>query len=525
MAISNPNQASNPEDVDPITGKKKVAQPTAATGGNMITGLMSGQDSMSSAMANTSATPENPFPDTKTTEQGNAQATTNSSPQSGGWPAATTNTANPQATTNTGDTTKPADTTPYSGPAATTGPVMTAPPIVSDGPGMLDPTNKNTGVGAPGYTGPAMTGSPILTTGPIMSDGPGMLDPTDKNTSVPPPTSPLSGGTPTPDGGQSGTPPGTNPTSPIAQPAPATTPTIPNTPTRSADMDALIKQLQARAMQSGIVTGDDPRVRSQADAYAAQQERSRRNYLADQAEGNSPYSTGAQAGLERMTAEQTGQANGAFESTLINNEMTARRDEIKGALDSLGNMLSDEEKNGLERELANLNASIDMTKANMQNNQFFAGLNEQDKQFMQNLMQQDKFKGMDDTFNRMKLAQDNSQFIAQLAQTGKLADMQDALEKMKLSQQDQQFIANLAQQGKFAEMEDALKRATLSQDNNQFIAQLAQQGKIAEMDDLFNRMKLMQEQSQFLDRLGFDETQQRNYWDWISRGNAPPSTS
>jgi hypothetical protein len=39
------------------------------------------------------------------------------------------------------------------------------------------------------------------------------------------------------------------------------------------------------------------------------------------------------------------------------------------------------------------------------------------------------------------------------------------------------------------------------------------------MDDVFRKMQMAQEESQFLDRLGFDVTQQQNYWDWQQRGN------
>lgn len=306
--------------------------------------------------------------------------------------------------------------------------------------------------------------------------------------------------------------------------APNTPPTVPTIPPRSAEMDALVKQLQARAAQSTVVDGTDPNVRRQADAFSAQQERSRRNYLSDQAEGNSPYSTGAQAGLERMTAEKAGQASGQFESELINRELTSRRTEIQQALESMGGILSDEEKNGLQRELSNLNASLETAKMNTQNNQFFAGLNQEDRQFLSQLTQNERFKGMDDTYKRMELAQNQSQFVSKLAQEGKLAELDDAFRKAQLSQQDSQFLKNLAQQGKFADMEDAYKKLALSQDQNQFIAKLAQEGKLAEMDDLFRRMKLMQEQSQFLDRLGFDTTQQQNYWDWMARGNGSSSS-
>jgi hypothetical protein len=313
---------------------------------------------------------------------------------------------------------------------------------------------------------------------------------------------------------------------PPATGATATTPAqIPTLPaqTRTADMQALVDQLKARASQSTVIDPNDPVLKAQTDAYRAEQIRAARNATADAAEQNSPYNTGQQAGIARMMNEKVGQNTSQFEANLMQQELTSRRNEIQQALDSMGGLLSDEEKNGLQRELANLNAAVSQAQMNTQNTQFYAGLSQQDKQFVSQLAQNEKFHNSDDAFKRMQLAQDQSQFVAKLAQDGKIADMQNALENSKLAQSDKEFIMKLAQDGKYADIEAAYKTAALSQDQNQFVAKLAQEGKMADMDDLFRRMQLAQQQTQFLDRLGFDSTQQQAYWDWIQRTGGTPS--
>lgn len=328
-------------------------------------------------------------------------------------------------------------------------------------------------------------------------------------------------------------PPTTTPPAPGAPTPPAVTTDGPAGPVtgiptledrqRSAEKAALIQQLMDRAHQSTIIDPNDPNIRGQVDAYSAQAERARRNFLADTAEGTSPYSTGAMLGQERMTAEKMGQDVGGLEVELRARELQTRRTEIQQALDSLGGLLSNEEQQGLQRELANLNAAIEKTRINTQNTQFFAGLNQNDKQFATQIAQNERFQNMDDAFRRMELAQNDSQFMKKLAQEGKLAELDNAFREKQLNQNDSQFLMKLAQDGKFQEMEQEFRRLQLGQDNNQFIAKLAQEGRIAEMDDLFRQMQLMQQQSQFLDRLGFDIEDRRNYWDWLQRGNAPPN--
>jgi hypothetical protein len=116
-----------------------------------------------------------------------------------------------------------------------------------------------------------------------------------------------------------------------------------------------------QATQPTTVDTNDPNFRQQADTFAAAQERSRRNAVADQAESFSTAGmggSGAQSTEARMATERAGQATGAFESQLIAKELQNKRDEIKNALSSMGDMISNDQKNALTMKLAELDAAL-----------------------------------------------------------------------------------------------------------------------------------------------------------------------
>lgn len=144
---------------------------------------------------------------------------------------------------------------------------------------------------------------------------------------------------------------------PMPQAAPAAAPAAavaPAAPARDPQWDALYGQLMGRAQQGLAVDKNDPAIRAQADAFAAQQERSRRNFLGDIAEKGGPYNAGEMLGQQRMTAERAGQAAGGFEANLVGQEIKARRDEIAQALQSMQGMLTAEQQMSMQKELARL---------------------------------------------------------------------------------------------------------------------------------------------------------------------------
>lgn len=119
---------------------------------------------------------------------------------------------------------------------------------------------------------------------------------------------------------------------------------------------ALYQQLLQRSQQSLAVDRNDPAIRQQADAYAANQERAKRNYISDIAERNGPYAN--IRGEQRLAAERAGTNAASFEAELIGRELTARREEIAQALSSMQGLLTAEQQITLQRELASITAAL-----------------------------------------------------------------------------------------------------------------------------------------------------------------------
>lgn len=155
------------------------------------------------------------------------------------------------------------------------------------------------------------------------------------------------------------------PTTP-GSPSGAVTPLVAGSPYTSGITDnssnELFNLLMTRAQQGTDVSANDPNVRRQSDAFAASTERARRNFLGDFAERSSPYATGAMLGQERMTAEHAGQANGAFEAQAMQQELTARRNEIQQALSGAVGFLSAQQQLKLTKELNSIDQAIRMAQ-------------------------------------------------------------------------------------------------------------------------------------------------------------------
>jgi hypothetical protein len=137
--------------------------------------------------------------------------------------------------------------------------------------------------------------------------------------------------------------------------------------------DALMQQLMQRATQGAAPSRTDPTIRAQADAYAANEGRSSRNYIADLAEKSAGAPVNLQ-GEQRMAAERMGQRTGAFEAELLGRETDARRQEISEALQMWGGMFSNEQRMALERELAQLSNTARTQDRSQQNDQFMREL-------------------------------------------------------------------------------------------------------------------------------------------------------
>jgi hypothetical protein len=111
-------------------------------------------------------------------------------------------------------------------------------------------------------------------------------------------------------------------------------------------------------LQPETVDPNAPQIRQQADAYAANIERQRRNAVDAEAERSGPYATGALQGFDLMSRERAGQATGQFEAELIGRELQTKRDQITHALDSMANTLTNDQRAALERERMRMEAEL-----------------------------------------------------------------------------------------------------------------------------------------------------------------------
>lgn len=117
--------------------------------------------------------------------------------------------------------------------------------------------------------------------------------------------------------------------------------------------------LQRVTQGTQIDAQNDPNIRQQSDAFAAAQERARRDQASDIAERFAGSGqTGAQNVEQRMLNERASQGRASFEADLVGRELQNRRDEINNALGSLGSMLSDDQTRALQKELAKLDAQL-----------------------------------------------------------------------------------------------------------------------------------------------------------------------
>lgn len=108
-------------------------------------------------------------------------------------------------------------------------------------------------------------------------------------------------------------------------------------------------------------TRESPQVRAQVDPFAAAQERTRRTAENEAAERMSTMGMGESGAMQnerRIAQERAGQATGAFEAGVMREELMSQRDQINKALEMGAGMMSNDQKDKLQRDLAALDAAI-----------------------------------------------------------------------------------------------------------------------------------------------------------------------
>lgn len=125
---------------------------------------------------------------------------------------------------------------------------------------------------------------------------------------------------------------------------------------RQAQADALYNTLMGEANQSLNITPDDPIIKGQTDAYAAQAQNQWRNTMSAIAEkGGANYNTDAES---RAVGEQLAQGTAGFQAKLMANELQSRRDQINQSLSQAAGLLTAEQQAALQDELGRIDAMI-----------------------------------------------------------------------------------------------------------------------------------------------------------------------
>lgn len=116
--------------------------------------------------------------------------------------------------------------------------------------------------------------------------------------------------------------------------------------------DTLFDILMRRAQQSENIDRNDPYVRAQSDAFNAQGQQARRDYLSAQAEQGGAY--GNLTSERRRSAEELGKSTGAFEAQAMLQQQQIRKSEIENALNGGLGYLTSQQQMALQEELTRL---------------------------------------------------------------------------------------------------------------------------------------------------------------------------
>ena len=112
--------------------------------------------------------------------------------------------------------------------------------------------------------------------------------------------------------------------------------------------------LMQRAGENIIPSASDPIIKTQTDAFRAQQDQAARQGLSQAAERVGGANTATLDAESRSASEQAGQATSQFEGQAMQRELDARRQEVQAALSGAQGMLTADEQMQLQEELAQL---------------------------------------------------------------------------------------------------------------------------------------------------------------------------
>jgi hypothetical protein len=170
--------------------------------------------------------------------------------------------------------------------------------------------------------------------------------------------------------------------------------------TNQGTQDVVRNSYLARATAPPNVDPNSQAIRGPADAFAAAQERARRDASSSLAEGMAGSGmTGAQAVEQRLVNERSSQARAGFEADLVRQEIQTKRDEAAEALKMLAGQISDDQARALQKIIADMDAQL-----KTQSLQSSVGLGERE------LALKDKLGMMGGNLDLMGMLMNNSQF-------------------------------------------------------------------------------------------------------------------
>lgn len=192
------------------------------------------------------------------------------------------------------------------------------------------------------------------------------------------------------------------------------TPGVAGGPPGGAYKPSLKEQLWSRANQSlNVNPADNPAMQQQMNAFNAQQDRATTQAMDQSAEAAAARGLGNSGALvneNRLANERAGFNSAQFQGQLMQQELTSRRQEVQNALEQMGNILSDEEKNALTKEMHDIDAAIERDKVTNQNSQYYAGLSSQERMLANRLAQEWALGQQGNELDWARLAQGDNQW-------------------------------------------------------------------------------------------------------------------
>jgi len=252
---------------------------------------------------------------------------------------------------------------------------------------------------------------------------------------------------------------------------------------------------------------NDATIKPQADAYTAAQERARRGLQADTAEAMSARglgSSGAMDAAQRQSYETMGQNIGEFNAKLLSDEQTARRGDLKSALEMANQLGMFKEKTALERDLATLDVQTKTNLANLDAQLKTAGLSVQERLGIMDAELKKYGIDLQGNLGLLQTVLKNEFDYAQLNVQSQIANL-DANVKMQLGALDAQLRREgYSLQDRLALLDNEIRKYGIDTQGNLGNLEIALRRELGIGQLNLGLLNTMLQNQQFNDQLGWD---------------------